>query len=195
MKRSDFSYHLPAELIAQHPLPDRSAGRLLCLDGATGETCHRQFRDLLDLLHADDLLVFNNTRVIPARLWGQKETGGKLEILVERITGSHSALAHIRCSKSPKPGAVLRLSCDQGEEPGAYRLQVTGRQDALFELSSAGGPDLAQILQDIGHMPLPPYIQREDELADQERYQRDRQPYLLSQSRSRQPVRHAQRAP
>jgi len=171
MKRTDFSYVLPPELIAQHPLPERSASRLLYLNGATGAVSHHRFTDLLDFLQADDLLVFNNTRVIPARLWGQKETGGKLEILVERLTGTHTALAHIRSSKSPKPGTAIHLCAREGGDPGPYRLTVTGREDALFCVSSEGGPALAGILQAIGHMPLPPYIQREDEPADQERYQ------------------------
>jgi S-adenosylmethionine:tRNA ribosyltransferase-isomerase len=152
-------------------LPERSASRLLYLDGATGDVSHHRFTDLLDFLRPNDLLVFNNTRVIPARLWGRKETGGKLEILAERVTGTHTALAHIRSSKSPKPGTAIHLSAREGGEPGPYRLMVTGREDALFRISSEGGPPLAEILQAIGHMPLPPYIQREDELADQERYQ------------------------
>lgn len=171
MKRTDFSYQLPDDLIAQYPLPARSDSRLLCLDGASGELSHRKFTDLLQLLDPDDLLVFNNTRVIPARLWGQKATGGKLEILLERVTGSHTALAHIRCSKSPRPGTEIHLAEREGAAPGRYRLQVTGREDALFALSSEGGPPLTDILNDIGHMPLPPYIAREDEGADQERYQ------------------------
>ena len=171
MKRTDFTYDLPPALIAQHPLPERSASRLLCLDGASGEVSHHAFTDLLDFLQADDLLVFNDTRVIPARLWGQKETGGRLEILVERVTGAHSALAHIRCSKSPRPGTDILLSAKEGLAPGPFRLRVTGRDGALFCISSEGGPPLVDILQAIGHMPLPPYIEREDELADQERYQ------------------------
>ena len=171
MKRSDFSYHLPPELIAQHPLPERSASRLLCLDGETGQILHKQFHQLTELLSPGDLLVFNNTRVIPARLWGRKETGGRLEILVERITGEYTALVHIRCSKSPRPGARLELSAVEGGEPGPYRLTVSGRDAALFEVSSEGGPPLAEILNEIGHMPLPPYIERADEVADRERYQ------------------------
>ena len=171
MKRADFSYELPEELIAQYPLPERSDSRLLCLDGETGDLRHRQFTDLVSMLGQDDLLVFNNTRVIPARLWGQKATGGRLEILVERLTGTHTALAHVRCSKSPKPGSTILLAAREGEAPGVHQLQVLGREDALFVLSSEGGLPLADIMSEIGHMPLPPYIEREDEGADQERYQ------------------------
>ena len=171
MKRTDFHYDLPAELIAQHPLPERSASRLLCLDGNSGVIEHGGFSDLLDRVRPNDLLVFNNTRVIPARLWGQKETGGKLEILIERITGENTALAHVRCSKSPKPGSRILLSAKEGDESGPYSLLVTGREDALFCLASDGGPSIIEILGAIGHMPLPPYIAREDEAADQDRYQ------------------------
>lgn len=172
MQRSDFNYHLPRELIAQHPLPERSASRLLALDGASGEIRHLGFRDLPSLLRADDLLVFNNTRVIPARLWGRKETGGRVEILIERVTGEFEALAHIRSSKSPKPGGRLQLSADADSVPGRLTLEVAGRNDALFALSSeACGVPMAGILRDLGHMPLPPYIERADEAADHERYQ------------------------
>lgn len=171
MKRTDFSFELPPELIAQHPLPQRSASRLLCLDGMDGGIVHRQFVDLVDQLAHGDLLVFNNTRVIPARLWGQKETGGKLEILIERVTGSHSALAHVRCSKSPKPGSRILLAEEEGAAPGPHSLKVTAREGALFAISSVGGESLADILGQIGHMPLPPYIERPDESADQDRYQ------------------------
>jgi S-adenosylmethionine:tRNA ribosyltransferase-isomerase len=170
MKRSDFYYDLPAALIAQHPLPERSASRLLRLDGRTGACSHHQFTELLDFLRPDDLLVFNNTRVIPARLWGRKETGGRVEILVERLTGAHSALVHIRSSKSPRPGTALLLASSEDAAPGEYRLTVTGRDGALFAISS-GDLALAQILQAIGHMPLPPYIERADDSSDQERYQ------------------------
>ncbi|MCB1708795.1 MAG: tRNA preQ1(34) S-adenosylmethionine ribosyltransferase-isomerase QueA [Halioglobus sp.] len=171
MQRTDFNYQLPPELIAQHPLPERGASRLLRLDGASGRISHHRFGELLDFLQPDDLLVFNNTRVIPARLWGRKASGGRVEILIERLVGTHDALAHIRASKSPKAGTILELSAGEGEAPGPHRLTVTGRDDALFRLSSQGGPPLAGILRDIGHMPLPPYIQRADELADQDRYQ------------------------
>ena len=171
MQRTDFNYQLPPELIAQHPLPERGASRLLRLDGASGRISHHRFGELLDFLQPDDLLVFNNTRVIPARLWGRKASGGRVEILIERLVGTHDALAHIRASKSPKAGTILELSAGEGEAPGPHRLTVTGRDDALFRLSSQGGPPLAGILRDIGHMPLPPYIQRADVLADQDRYQ------------------------
>ncbi len=198
MKRTDFHYELPAELIAQHPLAQRSASRLLCLDGRDGVVVHRQFADLPNLLSPDDLLVFNDTRVIPARLWGRKETGGKVEILVERVTGSHSALAHIRSSKSPKPGTRLLLCADEHSEPGEFALEVSGRDGALFRIESrcpvgarsageslaeraptrtsgavgdSAAPAITEVMQSIGHMPLPPYIEREDGVEDRERYQ------------------------
>lgn len=171
MKRTDFSYDLPEHLIAQQPLPERSASRLLHLRGSTGQISHHQFSDLPEFLKEGDLLVFNNTRVIPARLWGRKATGGKLEILIERLTGTHAALAHIRCSKSPVAGSKILLSERAGAEPGELELTVTGREGALFCISSQGGLPLADILAQIGHMPLPPYIQREDQGFDRERYQ------------------------
>jgi len=171
MKRSDFFYDLPQSLIAQHPLAERSDSRLLSLEGATGATGHHQFSDLLDFLRPNDLLVFNNTRVIPARLWGQKETGGRLEILIERLTGIDTALAHIRSSKSPKPGSRVLLAAEEGGEPGPFSLEVTERVGALFGLRAPEGQPLSEILQVIGHMPLPPYIERSDDAVDQSRYQ------------------------
>jgi S-adenosylmethionine:tRNA ribosyltransferase-isomerase len=171
MKRSDFSYQLPAQLIAQYPLADRSASRLLALDGLTGNLDSRHFYELPDFLNANDLLVFNNTRVIPARLWGRKSTGGKVELLIERITGTHTALAHIRCSRSPGAGSIIHLSEQAEAAPGLYRLEVTGREGELFSLRSQEGVPIADILGEIGHMPLPPYIERMDEAEDRERYQ------------------------
>ncbi|MDO8862010.1 tRNA preQ1(34) S-adenosylmethionine ribosyltransferase-isomerase QueA [Haliea sp. E1-2-M8] len=171
MKVSDFHYELPPELIAQRPLPERSASRLLTVDGASGALRHLQFTDLPNCLRADDLLVFNNTRVIPARLWGRKSTGGRVEILIERMTGTGTALAHIRASKSPKPGMVIHLAPTEGAEPGPWQLTVTGREGALFQLQAPPGVALHEILVAIGHMPLPPYIERADEAADRERYQ------------------------
>lgn len=169
MNRSDFSYTLPQELIAQHPLARRTDSRLLCLNGERGEVSHRQFVDLPGMLSSKDLLVFNDTRVIPARLWGQKETGGKLEILIERLTGTHTAVAHIRSSKSPKAGSRILLSPREGATPSAHALQVTAREGALFCLTSDS--PFSEVLNTLGHMPLPPYIEREDEAEDRSRYQ------------------------
>ena len=164
MNVSDFHFDLPDELIARYPLPERSASRLLTLDGATGLLGHHQVRDLPDFLQPGDLLVFNDTRVIPARLFGRKETGGQLEILVERVTGSHSLLAHVRSSKSPKPGQRILLEDDS-------ELRMVARHEALFELHRDGEETVLELLERIGHMPLPPYVDRPDESTDRERYQ------------------------
>jgi S-adenosylmethionine:tRNA ribosyltransferase-isomerase len=171
MKRSDFFYQLPQELIAQHPLKERSASRLLVLDGAQAQTSHLTFAQLPTLLRTDDLLVFNDTRVIPARLFGRKSSGGKVEILIERITSNTEALAHIRASKSPRAGGVIALCHGPDSEPLPVQLQVLERDGALFRLASMGGQNIAEILAQLGHMPLPPYIEREDESVDRERYQ------------------------
>jgi len=170
MKRSDFSYRLPSNLIAQYPLPDRSGSRLMVLARGSATPAHRQFRELPELLSSDDLLVFNDTRVIPARLFGIKATGGKVEILLERLTGAHEGLAHVRASKSPHEGAIIHLSTGRNEAPGPHRLRVTGREGDLFRVSSQGAA-LADILGEVGHVPLPPYIERTDEVGDKERYQ------------------------
>jgi S-adenosylmethionine:tRNA ribosyltransferase-isomerase len=170
MQRDDFSYHLPEELIAQRPLADRAASRLLCLDGASGTIAHRQFRDLPSLLQPEDLLVFNNTRVLPARLWGRKGTGGRVEVLVERLRGDDEALVHLRASKPSAAGTVIRLAADRDAEPGPERLEVLGREDDLYRVAAPGKP-VTQLLAELGHMPLPPYIERSDDAADRERYQ------------------------
>ncbi|MGM0676667.1 tRNA preQ1(34) S-adenosylmethionine ribosyltransferase-isomerase QueA [Ectothiorhodospira marina] len=163
MQVSDFDFFLPQELIAQAPLPDRGGARLLCLDGPTGQLADRQIRDLPELLSPDDLLVFNDTRVIPARLKGRKvETGGQVEVLVERITGRQAALAHVRASKAPGPGTRLCLE-------GVVEATVEGRDGDLFVLVF-DAPVLDQLEQH-GHMPLPPYITREDTEEDRQRYQ------------------------
>ncbi|MBW8192725.1 tRNA preQ1(34) S-adenosylmethionine ribosyltransferase-isomerase QueA [Neiella marina] len=164
MKVADFSFELPDELIARYPQTDRSSSRLLCLDGNSGALAHRQFTDIIDQIHPGDLLVFNDTRVIPARAYGRKVTGAKLEVLIERIVSPQQALAHVRCSKAPKPGSQIILE-DKVE------VAVTGRQDALFELQLSGEQNWLDVLDDIGHMPLPPYIDRPDEDSDRERYQ------------------------
>ncbi|MES9961531.1 MAG: tRNA preQ1(34) S-adenosylmethionine ribosyltransferase-isomerase QueA [Sedimenticola sp.] len=162
MQRSDFSYHLPEELIAQYPPVKRGDSRLLCLDGESGTVADRHFSELVDLLNPEDLLVFNDTRVMPARMHGQKESGGKVEVLIERVTTPRRGLAHVRASKSPKPGGRLLI--------GEHVLKVIGRQDDLFELES-GDIDLMTLMGQVGHMPLPPYISREDGELDEERYQ------------------------
>lgn len=168
MQRSDFSFELPDQLIAYQPCSERDASRLLVM-GAEGEIAHRQFRDILDYLKPGDLLVFNNTRVIPARLFACKVTGGRVEVLIERCLDSRRALAHIRASKSPKPGGQLFLAETESAQPGEELVTVTGRQQALFELQFER--PIFEVLEQWGHMPLPPYIEREDIEQDRERYQ------------------------
>ncbi|MGX2969800.1 tRNA preQ1(34) S-adenosylmethionine ribosyltransferase-isomerase QueA [Ursidibacter sp. B-7004-1] len=168
---TDFHFDLPDELIARYPTKERSASRLLYLNGTTGEYQDQQFTDLLSHIETGDLLIFNNTRVIPARLYGRKSSGGKLEVLVERVLDEHRCLAHIRSSKAPKEGAEIILGEDKlGEENGFHAIMVA-RHEALFELEFKASQPLFDLLQQAGHMPLPPYIDRPDEDADQERYQ------------------------
>ncbi len=162
MRLSDFDYELPPELIAQHPTERRSASRLLHLP-SSGDPADLDFLDLPQLLRAGDLLVFNNTRVIPARLFGCKSTGGRVEVLIERLLAPDRALAHIRASKSPKAGSAI--------EVGDWTLRVEGREEELFELCLEGEGDLHAVMATEGHMPLPPYIRRADGQPDQERYQ------------------------
>ena len=164
MRRTDFTFDLPEELIAQQPVADRTGSRLLVLEGDSGVCEDKVFTDLIDYLHAGDVLVFNNTQVIPARVHGKKSTGGKVEILVERILDDQTALAHVRASKSPKPGTTLFFEDD-------IQVEVTGRDGDLFIVKFKSKKAVLDILNDIGHMPLPPYIQREDEQFDQDRYQ------------------------
>jgi len=164
MRVSDFSFELPSELIARFPKAERTGSRLMVLDGNTGNVTDLGFKDILAQLNAGDLLVFNNTRVIPARMFGQKSSGGKIEVLVERLIDKNTVLAHIRASKSPKVGAELLL------EDKAKAIMVA-RHGALFELKFHGEQSILSILDDIGHMPLPPYIDRPDESSDRERYQ------------------------
>lgn len=163
MRRQDFHFDLPDELIARVPAEERRGSRLLCLDGPSGHVDHRRFAELAELVNPGDLLVFNDTRVIPARLFGRKASGGKLEILIERVLDERRALAHIRASKSPKPGAEILLEDNTA-------LQMLARHEALFELEFPEEGALA-VLDRLGHMPLPPYIDRPDEASDKERYQ------------------------
>lgn len=168
---TDFHFDLPDELIARYPTAERSASRLLYLNGETGEFADQQFTDLLSHIEQGDLLIFNNTRVIPARLFGRKASGGKVEVLVERVLDQHRCLAHIRASKAPKEQAELWLGEDKLGEGNGFKAIMVARHDALFELHFDEQQPLFDLLQLAGHMPLPPYIDRPDESADQERYQ------------------------
>ena len=163
MKKSDFNYNLPDALIAQFPLDQRDGSRLLCMNRHTGAIKDLYFTDIINLLNEDDLLVFNNTKVIPARLYGKKQSGGKIEILIERVINSHQAIAHIKASKAPKPGTLIEL--DDG-----YVCTVEGRVDDLFQLDF-NHLNILDLLDKIGHIPLPPYITRADDASDLTRYQ------------------------
>lgn len=163
LKRSDFQFDLPQELIAQQPLARRSDSRLLGLSKSTGQLNDGTIQDLPDLLQEGDLLVFNNTRVIPARLFGRKETGGQVEVMLERMVDDSECLAQLRVSKSPRAGSIIFL------EDGS-QMEVTGREGSFFRLRLVSG-GLGEKLEKLGHMPLPPYIVREDTLEDRERYQ------------------------
>ncbi|BBD80134.1 S-adenosylmethionine:tRNA ribosyltransferase-isomerase [Aerosticca soli] len=164
LKKSDFDFALPPELIAQAPLPERSASRLLVLDVPAQRFEDRRFRDLTELLRPGDLLVFNDTRVLPARLYGRKESGGAVEILIERVTGAHEATVQLRVSKKPAPGARIELA------DGSFAC-VLGREDAFFRLHFESPEPLEKLLAKLGEMPLPPYIARPAGADDLERYQ------------------------
>ncbi|MBE9525779.1 MAG: tRNA preQ1(34) S-adenosylmethionine ribosyltransferase-isomerase QueA [Proteobacteria bacterium] len=175
MNLSEFNFDLPEELIAQYPLAQRSKSRLLCLNGEDGSLSDRNFTDLPNLLNSGDLLVFNNTQVIPARLFGHKSTGGKLEVLVERVLSDDSFLAQIRASKSPKVGTMLTLGTDKGI---GFQVVMHERQGDLFHLkliqSDKTGSEkntVFNLLECFGHIPLPPYVERADDESDLERYQ------------------------
>jgi S-adenosylmethionine:tRNA ribosyltransferase-isomerase len=161
---ADFDYTLPAELVAQQPAPERSAARLL--DGRGALPADRVFRELPDLLQAGDLIVFNDTRVLKARLYGRKDSGGAVEVLVERVLPDHEVLAHLRASKSPRPGTRLQFADDRF---GAAVLGRGGPDDSLFHLRFDGEP--LALLDAHGHVPLPPYITHADSAQDAERYQ------------------------
>lgn len=163
MHISDFDFHLPESLIAQHPPEVRGGSRLLA--ALPGGVLHDQaFADLPCWIEAGDVLVFNNTKVIKARLFGQKESGGRIEALVERVLDEHRALAHIRSSKSPKPGTVLIFE-------GGIRAVMEERHEALFCLRFESGGNVYELLEQYGHLPLPPYIERPAGEDDDERYQ------------------------
>ena len=162
MRRDHFQFNLPNELIARQPTEQRQGSRLLFLDGAQNIVKHQQFTDFTSHLKAGDLIVFNNTKVIPARLYGQKASGGKIEVLVERLVDAYSVYAHVRANKSPKPGNQIIFS-------DSFSAEMIGREEGLFELRF--NQPVLKILEAIGHMPLPPYIDREDTDADKSRYQ------------------------
>lgn len=165
-QRTDFQFDLPADLIAQQPMSDREASRLLIVSPQDSSVEDKNFVDFIDYLNPGDLLVMNDTRVIPARLLGRKDTGGKVEVLVERVLDDKTVLAHVRSSKSPKAGYELIL------EESLY-VTVLGREDDLFKLEFRLSDDetVFTLLDKFGHIPLPPYIERQDNLDDRERYQ------------------------
>lgn len=173
-KLSNYHYELPAALIAQAPLKNRSDSRLMILHGH--ERSHESVRSLAQFLQPGDHLVFNNTKVIPARLYGQKKSGGKLELMLERLGTDGHVLAKIRASKSPKPGSIIELHAPRSTSssaPEILDLTVTGRRDDLFELQVKPGCEsrLAQFVEDHGEIPLPPYIERKPDQEDEARYQ------------------------
>jgi S-adenosylmethionine:tRNA ribosyltransferase-isomerase len=168
LRLEDFDFALPPELIAQHPAPERSASRLL--DGRGATPVDRRFHELPSLLESGDLLVFNDTRVIKARLYGRKPSGGAVEVLVERVLTNHEVLAHLRASKSPRPGSLLQFADRAGAD--AFEAEVLGRagpDGSLFHLRFPADP--FALLEAHGHVPLPPYITHADEADDERRYQ------------------------
>ncbi|MBD3646645.1 MAG: tRNA preQ1(34) S-adenosylmethionine ribosyltransferase-isomerase QueA [Pseudomonadales bacterium] len=164
MQVSDFDFELPERLIAKYPLAERASSRLMHLDASSGEISHYSFRDLTHLLTADDLMVFNDTRVIRARLFAHKTTGGKVEILLERIVDESTVLAQLRVSKSPAPGAELIL------DDTDIKVRVDAKEGDFYRLVFPA-PGVLAITDRVGHVPLPPYIDREDQSLDRDRYQ------------------------
>lgn len=164
MRRQQFHYDLPDHLIAKVPAAERRGSRLFHIDGVTASRTHRQFPDLLELVNPGDLMVFNNTRVIPARLFALKETGGQVEVMVERVLDERHVLAHTRASKSPKVDSIVTLQ-------DGTQLKLVERRDALFVWEFLGDDTAFTVMERVGHMPLPPYIDRSEELSDRERYQ------------------------
>jgi len=160
LKKSDFDFELPPELIAQAPLPERSASRLLLLDVAEQTQQDRLFRELPEFLRPGDLLIFNDTRVLPARLYGRKSTGGAVEILIERVTGAHEATVQLGVSKKPKEGGRIELA------DGSHAVVL-----GFFRLRFDAPEPLEKLLLKLGEMPLPPYIERHADASDMERYQ------------------------
>lgn len=164
MRTTDFDFNLPEELIAQFPAAERSASRLLRLDGKSGQLSDDWFRDLPEFLGPDDLIILNDTRVIKARLNGEKASGGKVEVMVERVIDNHRLLAQIRASRSPKPGSRLHIA-------GAFEAEVIERQDDLFLLEVLSPTPAIELIDRYGNLPLPPYISHAAGQHDEERYQ------------------------
>lgn len=162
MKKSDFQFNLPKQLIAQHPTKQRTQSRLLALDKNTGLIKDLHFPDIVNYLNQGDLLVFNNTKVIPARLFGKKSTGGKVEVFIERLLDDNSAIAFLKTSKTPKLGMPIWFD--------KMQLKPTAKK-GMFYLVETQNTSLTELMDQYGHMPLPPYIQRADELTDADRYQ------------------------
>ena len=164
MLTSDFSYDLPGELIAKYPTVERTASRLLCLQGDSGAITHSFFLDICSQLRENDLLVMNDSKVIPARLFGYKETGGKVEIMLERITSTQEALVHIRASKSPKEKSKIIIGNN-------ISLEVLTRVNDLYKVKFNNTPNIHTLLRQYGKVPLPPYLHREAQDLDLARYQ------------------------
>ena len=164
MKTQDFDFYLPSHLIAQHPAQERTASRMLCLDGNNGNLADKMFLDFPAACNEGDLLIFNDTRVIKARLFGHKHTGGNVEVLIERVINPQVAYAHVRASRAPKVGSRMRLS-------DAFDVEVTARHDDLFELHFLSDVSVFDLLEQYGALPLPPYITHAATDDDEERYQ------------------------
>lgn len=163
MYKHDFYFDLPPALIAQYPLAKRSDSRLLVYNRQDGTHKHQQFSDLPSLLREGDLLVMNDTKVIPARFYGHKASGGKVEFLLERLLDDAHFLAHLKASKSPKPGTLIHLE-------NGWQVQVIAKQENIYHCASLTGK-VEDLLTAVGHIPLPPYINRADEHSDEQRYQ------------------------
>jgi len=164
MRTLDFDFYLPEHLIAQHPTSERTASRMLHVNGTNGNLTDEAFSDFTNFFNAGDLLVFNDTRVIKARLFGHKETGGNVEVLIERIINQHVVYAHVRASRSPKVGSRINLA-------NAFDVEVTARHDDLFELHFLSNSTVLELLEAHGALPLPPYITHDATTQDEERYQ------------------------
>jgi S-adenosylmethionine:tRNA ribosyltransferase-isomerase len=171
MKVSDFEYHLPSRLIAHYPAESRSGSKLLHLDLSAGALQHYVFKQLVDLLNPGDLLIFNDTKVIPARLFGRKESGGRFEALIERVADGNQLITQIKLSKAAKPGTLLIFESKDGNDADPVTAEVVGREGDFYRIKFPADANLGEIFARIGHIPLPPYIKRKDKEIDTERYQ------------------------